>query len=158
PPARVAWAADGSPTPALHGFAKRCGVAPEVLSRVTTEKGEYVGATVKTAGRPTRDVLAELVPEILTAISWAKTKRWSNAAGNGDAGTMGPWVRPVHGIVSLLDGAVVPFALFGVEAGEVTEGHPVLSPEPFQVKGAADYRERLAARGIEVRPAERRQR
>src|SRR5262249_29710485 len=77
---------------------------------------------------------------------------------NGDAGTMGPWVRPVHGIVSLLDGAVVPFALFGVEAGEVTEGHPVLSPEPFQVKGAADYRERLAARGVEVRPAERRQR
>ncbi|MEA2692264.1 MAG: glycyl-tRNA synthetase beta chain [Acidobacteriota bacterium] len=152
PPVRAAYTKEGLPTPAFHGFAKKCGVPAEELRKVETEKGEYLGATVKTAGRPTTDVLAELVPRLLSEISWAKTMRWGH--GGKDAG---PWVRPIHGIVSLFDGAVVPFALFGVAAGDLTEGHPVLSPAPFRVTGLASYRQELAARGIEVRPAERRE-
>jgi glycyl-tRNA synthetase beta chain len=148
PPVRAAFAADGSPTPALLGFAKRTGLAPEELSRVKTEKGEYLAATRKIEGRPTPEVLAEIVPRVLAGISWAKTMRW----GSGE----GPWVRPVHGVVSLLDGAVVPFDFFGVAAGDETEGHPILSPEPFRVAGAEDYKRRLAEGGVEVRPAERR--
>jgi len=109
PPVRAAYAGDGSPTPALLGFARRCGVEPEQLLRVATEKGEYLAAARRTAGRPTATVLSELVPRILAAISWPKTMRW----GAGE----GPWVRPVHGLVSLLDGEVVPFELFGVAAG-----------------------------------------
>src|SRR5262245_3919207 len=100
PPARVAYAADGSPTPALLGFAKRCGVPPEAVRQVATEKGEYLAATVATAGRLTREVLAEIVPRVLGEIAWPKTMRWDSGRG--------PWVRPVHGIVSLWDGEVVP--------------------------------------------------
>lgn len=152
PPVRAAYTATAegktAPTPALLGFAKRCGVAPEELSRVTTDKGEYLAAVKKIEGRATSEVLAEIVPRVLAGISWAKTMRW----GSGD----GPWVRPVHGIVSLYDGQVVPFELHGVRAGDVTAGHPILSPEPFRVGGAAAYRNELAARKIEVRPAERR--
>jgi len=148
PPVRAAYAADGAPTPALTGFAKRCGVAPEALRRVATDKGEYLAAVRKTAGRPAGEVLAELVPRALAGISWAKTMRW----GSGD----GPWVRPVHGLVSLLDGAVVPFSLFGVAAGDTTAGHPILSPAPFAVADAAGYRRELGSRDIEVRPGERR--
>src|SRR3954449_2602037 len=148
PPVRAAFGADGAPTPALLGFAKRTGLEPDQLARVKTDKGEYLAATKKIAGRATRDVLAEIVPRILTAISWAKTMRW----GSGE----GPWVRPVHGIVSLLDGEVVPFALFGIQAGDESEGHPTLSPGVFGVSSVEDYRRHLAARAIEVRPAERR--
>lgn len=147
PPVRAAYAADGSPTPALTGFAKRTGVEPDQLARVQTDKGEYLAATKKTEGRATREILAEIVPRILAGISWAKTMRW----GSGE----GPWVRPVHGIVSLLDGQVVPFDLFGIAAGDRTVGHPTLSPEPFLVQGVESYRRELAARSIEVRPAER---
>ncbi len=148
PPVRAAYAGDGAPTPALLGFARRCGVEPAELARVTTDKGEYVAATRRTAGRPAPEVLAELVPRLLAAIAWPKTMHW----GDG----VGPWVRPVHGVVSLFDGAPVPFALFGVEAGDATRGHPILSPRPFRVRRAADYRRKLAARGIEVDPARRR--
>ena len=148
PPVRAAYAGDGSPTPALLGFARRCGVEPEQLLRVVTEKGEYLAATKRTAGRPAATVLAELVPRILTGISWPKTMRW----GAGD----GPWVRPVHGLVSLLDGEVVPFELFGVAADDQTAGHPILSPRPLKVRGAADYRRKLASRHIEVDPKRRR--
>jgi glycyl-tRNA synthetase beta chain len=148
PPVRAAFAADGAPTPALLGFAKRCGVEPGDLARVKTEKGEYLAATKKTEGRPTPEVLAEIVPRALAGISWAKTMRW----GSGE----GPWVRPVHGVVSLLDGAVVPFTFYGIAAGDTTEGHPTLSPAPFTVDGVAAWRRELAARNVEVRAAERR--
>lgn len=151
PPARVAYGPDGAPTPALLGFAKRCGIEPGQVRRVATDKGEYLAATLATAGRPTRDVLAEVVPRVLAEISWPKTMRWGVLGER-----RGPWVRPVHGIVSLLDGKVVPFELHGISSGDETAGHPVLSPRPFRVRGAADYRKKLAARSIEVRPAERR--
>jgi glycyl-tRNA synthetase beta chain len=154
PPASAAFK-DGEPTPAALGFARRCGVGPEALARVETDKGEYVAAVVATAGRPAAEVLAELVPAALAGLAWPKTMRW----GSG----VGPWVRPVHGIVSLLGsgesaGEVVPLELFGVAAGDVTAGHPVLSPEPFAVTGWDDYREKLAALGIEASAGERRRR
>ncbi len=148
PPVRAAYNAEGAPTPALLGFAKRCNVAPEALQRVTTDKGEYLAASQRTEGRPTPAVLAELVPRLLGEIPWPKTMRW----GSGD----GPWVRPVHGIVSLFDGEVVPFSFHGAPTGHTTVGHPVLSPAPFQVADADDYRRNLVLRGIEVRPEERR--
>ena len=150
PPASAAFASDGSPTAAAQGFARRCGVPPEALERVATDKGEYVAALQRTEGRPTAEILAELVPAALAGIAWPKTMRWGEGSG--------PWIRPVHGIVSVFGGTPVPFELFGVTAGAETAGHPVLSPEPFRVAGEEDYRAGLAARGIEVRPEARRER
>ncbi len=150
PPARICYDDAGNPTKALAGFAKRLGLAPEALERVETDKGEYVVARQRVKGRPTPEVLAELVPKVLTEIPWPKTMRWGESRG--------PWVRPVHGIVSLFDGAVVPFELFGVTAGDRTAGHPVLSPQEVAVTGAADLEAKLAERGIETDPAARRDR
>lgn len=143
PPAAVAFDAQGRPTRAADGFAKRCGVPVEELRRVETDKGEYVAAVIHHAGRSALRVLSELIPRLVTEIPWAKTMRWGSGTG--------PWVRPVQGIVALYDGEVVPFELFGIVAGDVTIGHPRLSPEPFAVKGVADYRRKLARRGLEVR-------
>ncbi len=150
PPVRAAYDAKGEPTPALLGFAKRCGVAPEELTRIATEKGEYLAAKQHTDGRATREILSELIPRILAGISWPKTMRW----GAGD----GPWVRPVQGMLALLDGEVVPMTFFDVAAGDSTIGHPILSPARFSVTGAADYRAKLTALGLEVRHAVRRER
>lgn len=150
PPVSAAFKPDGSATGALEGFAKRCGVEPSALERIATEKGEYLAATKRRQGEPVREVLAQIVPKVLAGLYWAKTMVW----GDGH----GPWVRPVHGIVSLLDGEVVPFELFGIAAGSESHGHPVLSPELFAVTGAADHAAKLAARGVLVRPQERRDR
>ena len=147
PPASVAFDAEGRPTKALDGFARKLGIDPGALERIATDKGEYVAAVQAIRGRSTAEVLAEVVPEALTGIPWPKTMRWG--AGRG------PWVRPVHGVVSLLDREVVPFELFGVAAGDRTTGHPVLSPGELPVTDAAGYREALAERGIEVDPRER---
>ena len=148
PPAKIAYDGDGQPTRALLGFAKKAGLEPEGLERRSTDKGDYLFATRSISGRPTSEVLAELVPRLLTEISWPRAMRW----GAG----VGPWVRPVHGIVALFEGEVVPFSLFGVGSGDRTVGHRVLSPAPFSVKGATDYQRKLKRRGIVVGFTERR--
>jgi len=143
PPVAAAFDEAGEPTAAATGFAKKCGLKVEELERVETERGEYVVAEQKIEGRSTIDVLSQLVPKILGDLDWAKTMRW----GSGD----GPWVRPIHSLVALFGGEVVPFELFGVASGDTTAGHPVLSPQDFAVKGGSDYRRKMTRRDIEVR-------
>lgn len=147
PPAAAAFDAQGRPTAAALGFAKKFGVEVSALGRrdfagekSSTVKGERVVLERVVAGRSVRELLVELIPSLLRGLSWAKTMKW----GNG----IGPWVRPLHGIVALLDGEVLPFELFEVASGRTTRGHPTLSPEPFEVTGVADWRTQLAARGI----------
>ena len=68
---------------------------------------------------------------------WPKSMRWG--AGRTT------WVRPLHSVVCLLDGKVVPFAIEEVESGNTTRGHRFHGKEPFAVKGAADYAKGLKA-------------
>ncbi|MGE0640976.1 MAG: glycine--tRNA ligase subunit beta [Thermoanaerobaculia bacterium] len=170
PPLKNALSPTGEPTAAVGAFARKCDVAESELRVVEAQKGrilrtvgdfasrigtpsaetaagEYLVATRETPGRATADVLAELVPRLLAQLAWAKTMRW----GSG----VGPWVRPVHGVVALFDGEVVPFELFGVAAGNRSAGHPTLSPEPFAVHGVEEYLAELDRRGIVIFPAER---
>ncbi len=149
PPVRVAFGADGAPTPATTGFARKCGVGVEDLQRIDTAKGEYLVVVKAVAGRPAAEVLAEMVPRILAGIAWAKNMRW----GHG----IGPWVRPVHGLLVLFDGELVPCELFGVASRAESVGHPVLSPSVFAVADAATWQAELAARGVEVKAAARRE-
>ena len=150
PPVSASFGADGKPTAAAQGFAKRCGVGVAALRRVETDKGEYVVAQRRIEGRPTRQVLGELIPRVASEIAWPKTMRWGRATG--------PWVRPVHGVVALFGGGIVEGELYGVPFGEWTTGHPVHSPKPFEVRGAADYRRKLGRRGIVVDFEKRRKR
>ncbi len=150
PPVRAAFDGEGRPTRAAEGFARKCGVEIDALRRVETDKGEYLAATRKVVGRPVSEVLAQLIPRIVEGLSWAKTMRW----GVGE----GPWVRPIHGVVALCDGEVVPCRVFDVEASDETLGHPVLSPRPFAIRSVSDYRRKMARRQIIMRFEDRRER
>src|ERR1700691_5363724 len=48
---------DGAPTSAVEAFAKKAGIAVSALEKVTTPKGEYVGAKVKKTGRSVQELL-----------------------------------------------------------------------------------------------------
>ncbi len=150
PPVRVAFAEDGSPTPAGQGFARKVGIPLDQVGRVSTEKGEYLGATVVHRGRPTTEILSAMVPVVIAALRFPKMMRW----GSGDH----LFVRPVHGLVALLDEAVVPCEVFGVSAGRTTVGHRVHDAESFALAHAEDYADALATRGVVVDPGQRRAR
>jgi glycyl-tRNA synthetase beta chain len=150
PPAAVGLDAAGEPTAAAAGFARKAGVEPAQLERVETPRGDYLAATRTVSGRPTAEILAELIPRVVADLGWPKLMRWG--AGQG------PWVRPVHGVVALFAGEVVPFELFGVASGRETCGHPWLRGRPFAVSGAAGYRRKLRRRKIEINYEVRRRR
>ncbi len=53
------------------------------------------------------------------------------------------WVRPLHSILCLLDGKLVPFEVDGIATGNETRGHRFMAPKSFAVKNFADYAEKL---------------
>ena len=147
PPVKAAWDADGRPTRAAEGFAKKQGVALEELGTVDTPKGAYVYVRKEISGRPAADVLAELLPGVIRDLSWPKSMTW---------GSVGfPFARPIHWVVALLDGTVVPFEVAGIASGRTSRGHRFMAPEPFEVRGVEDYFERLPGARVMVDPEER---
>ena len=148
PPVRVAVAEDGTPTPAGEGFARKVGLPFAEIGRVETDKGEYLAATVVHEGRATAEILAELVPSVVAALRFPKMMRWGDGSHQ--------FVRPVHGVVALLDGDVVPIELFGIASGRATVGHRVHSPGGFELQLASDYVDALSERSVIVDPAVRR--
>ncbi len=142
---------DGAPTPAAEAFAKKAGVAVSALEKVTTPKGEYVGATVKRQGVSAPEVLATELPKEVLSIYWAKNMYWR-------AGKPERFVRPVRWIVAILDSAVISLEIAGIAAGNSSRGHRVLYGDaPVAISAAKGYVETLRGAKVVVDVAERRQ-
>ncbi len=141
PSLKVAYDAEGRPTRAAEGFAKGQGVAVEALRVVSTPRGEYVSVRKVVEGRFTSEVLSEAVPAVVGKMSFPRMMRWGEGRHN--------WIRPVHSVICLLDGLVVPFSLFGVETGRTTFGHRTLAPGRIVVTGVDDYLAKLRAAFVE---------
>lgn len=148
PSIRVAFDAEGRPTRAAEGFARGQGVAVEALRVVATPKGEYVSVKKVVEGRLTSEILAEAIPAVVAKMTFPRMMRWGD--GRHD------WIRPVHSVVCLFDGLVVPFALFGVETARTTHGHRTLAPGRIVVTGVDDYLAKLRAASVEPDYAVRR--
>lgn len=138
-----------APPQALEGFLRKTGLAREDL----VERDGVLFAVTDKPGRATADVLAEAVPAVVRAFPWPKAMRW----GAASVSTESPrWVRPLQGIVALLDDAVVPFEVFGITSGAATLGHRFHHPGAITIGSAHDYVEKLRACHVIVDGAERR--
>jgi glycyl-tRNA synthetase beta chain len=125
-----------APDAAIKGFLKSAGLASaDQAEKRDDKKGAYYVALLERPGRATAEVVAEIVPAFVRGFPWPKSMRW----GSGKL----RWVRPLHSIICLLDGKVVPFDIDGIKSGKETRGHRFMAPEPFSVKGFKDYREKL---------------
>lgn len=131
PSTKAAYGADGTPTKAAEGFARGQGVDVAALQTITTDKGEYLFVSKHEAGRPTYELLTELLPALVTAIPFKKSMRW------GDQEVR--FARPIHWIVALFDGTVVPFSFGTIESGKVSRGHRFMANTPFPVIDFAQY-------------------
>jgi glycyl-tRNA synthetase beta chain len=127
----------GAPEQALAGFLKAAGLGSINDAQIVKDekKGDYYVARLEKPGRAAKEIIAEVVPAVAAKFPWPKSMRW----GTGKT----TWVRPLHSIVCLLDGKVMPFEIEGIESGDTTRGHRFHGNEPFAVKGALDYAERL---------------
>jgi len=147
PPQSVAFDPQGKPTKAALGFARREGVQVKELEVVETEKGAYLCVRKHETGRGTCSILSEVLPRVITAIPFPKSMRW--------AGLELRFARPIHWILALFDGTVIPFTVEHVQSDSLTRGHRFLHPEPFTVTGLHDYLEGLRRACVIVDPEER---
>ena len=151
PAAKIAYK-DGQPTPAAHAFAKKAGVSVEVLTTVTTPKGEYVSVAISKKGKSASALLVEQLPLELSQIYWAKSMYWR-------AGKPERLVRPLQWMLALLNDAIVPVDFAGVVASDVTFGHRVLfGYAPIRVSQPAEYLQKLESAFVLADVAVRRQR
>ncbi len=138
----------GAPPQALEGFLRKTGLAESDL----VERDGVLFAIHEKPGRATAEVLAEAVPAIVRAFPWPKSQRWGAASLSTESLR---WVRPLSGIVALLDGAVIDCEVGGISAGRLTRGHRFHSQGEISLDGAEDYVAKLFAAHVIVNHAER---
>ena len=138
-----------APEQAIAGFVKSSGLKSIEEAQVVKDdkKGDFYVVRIEKPGRAAREIVAEVVPAVATKFPWPKSMRW----GSGRT----TWVRPLHSVLCLLDGRVVPFAIEDVESGRETRGHRFHGNDPFEVEGAADYVKRLKAHKVILDAKER---
>lgn len=164
----------GAPEQALGGFLKSLGgmTLDDCEQREVKGKTFYF-AVIEKKGMPTADVLPGIVEAAIQAVPWPKSMRWNVTSFR--------WVRPLHNILAVFNGSVLPISLMTVsgdiefkpskrtdyvdvyveavktlEANQHTFGHRFLKPGAIAVTDFADYRAKLAAANVMLCPSERR--
>jgi glycyl-tRNA synthetase beta chain len=144
---------NGKPTPAAVGFARSKQVDVADFEIRATDKGEFIFVTQKITGRPTAEVLAELIPSWINTLEGKRFMRW----GNGDL----RFSRPIRWLVALLDKQILPVTIQNAEtlisSDRISQGHRVLHPAPVSIPEATAYVPTLATAFVEVDPQRRQQ-
>src|SRR4029079_8129028 len=139
----------GAPEQAIQGFLKGAGLKSlDEAEQRDTGKGVFWFAVTKRAGRPTPEVVAELIADTLRRFPWPKTMRWPQA----DI----VWIRPLRHVRAVFGRRSI--AVSGFSSSNETRGHLFMAPQPIRVESFADYNERLAQAYVILDPLERRER
>jgi glycyl-tRNA synthetase beta chain len=140
----------GAPEKAIEGFLRSAGVTLDQCEKRNDGKGEFYVAVIHRKGRETKEVLAEILPECFAKLPWPKSMRWipNNPVR---------WVRPLHSILCVFDGEVVPFEFAGVTSGSTTKGHRFLSSGVINAKTFEIYRNDLKHHHVMLDAEERKE-
>jgi glycyl-tRNA synthetase beta chain len=147
PPKKAAFDKKGNPTKAAYGFAEKQELSVDELRILETPKGEYVYVKRQIPGKPTLEVLSQILPKLIAEISWPKSMRW---------GSLGfSFVRPIHWVLALLNGEIIPFEVGGLRSGNETRGHRFMAPEIMEIRDLKDYLQKMRKGSVIVDHEER---
>lgn len=147
PPKKIAFDMEGNPTIALTKFLEFNNVPSSILTEIETPKGIYLAIERTTEGKPTVNILKEMLPQLLGELTFAKTMVWNESRV--------PFVRPIKSILTLFDGQVIEFEFAGIKSSNITFGHILLSEGPIVVNSFKDYCELLTRNFVIGREDER---
>ncbi len=111
---------------ALDGFLRSTGLRKDQLTVKNTPKGDFYFAIVRTKGKPTKEILKELLEDILNNFSWPKSMRWGEYRIR--------WVRPVRNIACIFGGEILPIEFGHIVANDISFGHRFLAPDSFRIQ------------------------
>jgi len=143
---------ESAPDQAIDGFCRKNGVTRDQLEVRDVKGRNTYFAVIEKPGRAVKDLLAEAIPAIIRDFSWPKSMRWGDASISTESQR---WVRPLSGIVALLDSDVVPCEVDAIASGNTTKGHRFHSDGAISIVSADDYAAKLRAAHVIVDHAER---
>ncbi len=145
PPLQAAFGADGQPTPAALGFARKCGVELSELD----QSGPRLRFVQTIPGQAASALLPGIVDQALTDLPIPKRMRWG--AGKTE------FVRPTQWLVMLLGEDVIPCRILSRQAGRESRGHRFHHPAAVSISSPASYADDLRKAHVIADFAERRE-
>ena len=142
PAVKAAFKEDGSPTPAVIGFSKSCGVEVEALERRETEKGEWLFFNQTVAGKSISEIVQAALDTAIKSLPIAKRMRWGDKQVE--------FVRPVHWLVAMHGDEILPIQTLGLTASNQTQGHRFHSHGGITIDSADRYVSTLQQQGSVV--------
>jgi glycyl-tRNA synthetase beta chain len=131
PPVQAAFAADGTPTQAALGFAKKCGVELGQIDR----SGPKLKFSQSIPGQAAASLLPSIVEASLQALPIPKRMRWGARKTE--------FVRPTQWLVMLFGDAVIDCEILAQKAGRLSRGHRFHHPDQVRISSPATYLEDL---------------
>jgi glycyl-tRNA synthetase beta chain len=139
PPIRVALDAGGNPTQAGLGFARKSGVDFSQLIQETIEGETYMVLNQTVAGRPVKELLSEILPEMVLSLSGSHFMAWGDYTIR--------FSRPIRWLVSLWNDQHLPLTIGPVKSDTVSRGHRVLAEGPVLINSVERYVSLLEQQG-----------
>src|SRR6185436_15374750 len=172
PPVSAAFDAEGHPTNAGLGFARKLGVDFDAIQQTETPKGKYLTYQRHIRGKATVDVLPGVLGKVLRDLVFPKSMNWD--AQLEDERSEFPFGRPIRWLLFLYGGRVVPFTIArqalassprvqDVTTGAVTYGHRFLATSgragrAIKVRSFEEYRKKLTENFVVLSRIDRRDR
>jgi glycyl-tRNA synthetase beta chain len=136
-----------APDQALEGFLRKSGLAKSDL----VERNGVWFATLKRTGRPTAEIVTEMIPAIVADFPWPKSMTSGVSRMR--------WVRPLRRVLCVFDSEVVPFQIDGLPSGDTSVGHRFMgSGQAFKARDFAEYSRKLEERFVVLDPQVRKDR
>lgn len=145
PPIQAAFDADGEPTQAALGFARKCGVDLAEIDR----SGPKLKFSRTIEGQPASQLLPGIVEASLNDLPIPKRMRW--------AARKDEFVRPTQWLVMLFGEQVLDCEILAQRAGRESRGHRFHSPGQVRISSPAGYLEDLRGANVIADFAERRE-
>lgn len=132
---------------ALEGFLRSSGLRKEQLTIKATPKGDFYFAIITQKGKHTREIIKEILEDILNNFYWPKSMRWGESKIR--------WVRPIQNIACLFGNEVLPIEFGHLKANDISFGHRFLSSGNFKISDFAHYEKELQNRSVILDQAKR---
>ncbi len=145
PPLQAAFDAEGEPTQAALGFARKCGVDLAEIDR----SGPKLRYSRTIPGEQTATLLPGIVESSLNDLPIPKRMRW--------AARKEEFVRPTQWLVMLFGDQVIDCSILAQQAGRESRGHRFHHPAPVRISKPTSYLDDLRAVHVIADFAERRE-
>ena len=143
PATGIAFDAEGRPTKAAQGFARKMGLgAEQLVVRGDGDGKDYVFAETSIPSRPAQPILSAAAKRLIASLEWPnyRSQRWGSEHAT--------FVRPVRWICALLGDEVIPVSFADVTSSNATRGHRVLGAGEHAIANPSAYRETLRSAGV----------